>query len=181
MKTGSERREAIINQIRTSAVPISGGLLARTFEVSRQVIVQDIALIRAAGYDIISTNRGYILNTSHLAYRVFKVHHTDEELENELCAIVDLGGCVVNVMVNHRIYGHLEAELQINSRRKVMEFVEDMKSGKSKPLKNITSNYHYHRVEADSEETLDMIEEMLYKKGYLVCENANDASTDQSL
>lgn len=170
MMTGSERRDAIINQIKTSVVPVSGGTLARDYEVSRQVIVQDIALIRAAGYDIISTNRGYILNASHTPYRMFKVHHTDDELENELCAIVDLGGRVINVMVNHRVYGRMEAELQINSRRKVTEFIEDMKSGKSSPLKNITSNYHYHRVEADNEETLDMIEEMLRSKGYLVHE-----------
>lgn len=170
MMTGSERRDAIINQIKTSVVPVSGGTLARDYEVSRQVIVQDIALIRAAGYDIISTNRGYILNASYAPYRVFKVHHTDDELENELCAIVDLGGRVINVMVNHRVYGRMEAELQINSRRKVTEFIEDMKSGKSSPLKNITSNYHYHRVEADNEETLDMIEEMLRSKGYLVHE-----------
>lgn len=172
--TGSERRDAIINQIKTSVVPVSGGTLARDYEVSRQVIVQDIALIRAAGYDIISTNRGYILNASYVPYRVFKVHHTDDELEDELCAIVDLGGRVINVMVNHRVYGRMEAELQINSRRKVVEFIEGMKSGKSSPLKNITSNYHYHKVEADNEETLDMIEEMLRNNGYLVHESTLD-------
>lgn len=174
MMTGSERRNAIINQIKASAVPVSGGTLARDYEVSRQVIVQDIALIRASGYDIISTNRGYILNAFYTPYRVFKVHHTDDELENELCAIVDLGGRIINVMVNHRVYGRMEAELQINSRRKVTEFIEDMKSGKSSPLKNITSNYHYHKVEADNEETLDMIEEMLRSKGYLVHESTLD-------
>lgn len=168
MMTGSKRRDAIINQIKSSTVPVSGGALAKAYEVSRQVIVQDIALIRASGYDIISTNRGYVLHGPDAAYRIFKVHHTDEELEQELCAIVDLGGTVVNVMVNHRIYGHLEAELNINSRRKVMEFLEDIKRGKSSPLKNITSNYHYHRVEAENEEILDMIEEMLQKKGYIV-------------
>ncbi|TCS77572.1 hypothetical protein EDD59_11655 [Muricomes intestini] len=168
MMTGSKRRDAIINQIKGSTVPVSGRALAKEYEVSRQVIVQDIALIRASGYDIISTNRGYVLHTPHVAYRIFKVHHTDEELEQELCSIVDLGGSVVNVIVNHRVYGHLEAELNINSRRKVMEFLEDIKNGKSSPLKNITSNYHYHRVEAENEETLDMIEEMLRRKGYLV-------------
>ena len=71
-------------------------------------------------------------------------------------------------MVNHRVYGHMEAELGINSRRKAMAFIDDIKNGKSSPLKNITSNYHYHRVEADSEETLDMIEEMLKEKKFLV-------------
>ncbi|MCH1971948.1 transcription repressor NadR [Muricomes sp. OA1] len=166
--TGSERRNAIVSHIKNSAVPVSGKALAQEYEVSRQVIVQDIALIRASGHDIISTNRGYILNTPKSAGRVFKVNHTDDDLENELCSIVDLGGRVVNVMINHRVYGHMEAELNINSRRKVMEFMEDIRSGKSSPLKNITSNYHYHKVEADNEETLDMIEEMLRRKGYLI-------------
>lgn len=166
--TGTRRREEIVNTIQNSTIPVSGKELAARFEVSRQVIVQDIALIRAAGYDIISTNRGYILNAPNLVERVFKVNHTDEQMEDELCAIVDLGGKIKNVMVNHKVYGTMKATLNINSRRKVKEFMEDIESGKSSPLKNITSNYHYHKVEADSEETLDMIEDVLRKKGYLV-------------
>lgn len=166
--TGSDRRDDIICQIRQSTVPLSGTKLAAMYHVSRQVIVQDIALIRAAGYDIISTNRGYILNTVKSARRVYKVHHTDEQLEDELCAIVDYGGVVKNVMVNHRVYGRIEAELNINSRRKVAEFMEDIHNGKSSPLKNITSNYHYHTVIADKDETLDLIEDMLREKGFLI-------------
>ncbi len=92
--TGSDRREDIILQIQKSTCPLSGTKLAALYHVSRQVIVQDIALIRAAGYDIISTNRGYILNAAVSASRVFKVKHTDEQLEDELCSIVDLGGTV---------------------------------------------------------------------------------------
>ena len=132
------------------------------------MIVQDIALIRASGYDIISTNRGYIIQEPLVRERVFKVNHTDEQLEEELYSIIDLGGTVANVMVNHRVYGHMEAELRINSRRKVEAFMEDIRSGKSSPLKNITSNYHYHKVAADSEETLDLIEEALRQKHFLV-------------
>ena len=111
--TGTQRREEIVNTIRSSMVPVSGKELAARFDVSRQVIVQDIALIRAAGYDIISTNRGYILNAPSQAERVFKVNHTDEQLEDELCSIVDLGGKIINVMVNHRVYGRMEAPLGI--------------------------------------------------------------------
>ena len=166
--TGSDRRSAIVEYIRNSEIPVSGKTLAAVFDVSRQVIVQDIALIRAAGYDIISTNRGYIINEPHLARRVFKVRHTDEQLEEELNAIVDLGGKVCDVIVNHRVYGRLEAELNITSRRKVAEFIADIKNGKSSPLKNITSDYHYHTVEADSEETLDLIGKMLREKGFLI-------------
>lgn len=166
--TGSDRRTDIIRMIRESQTPVPAKNLAAAFHVSRQVIVQDIALIRAAGYDVISTNRGYLLNGTKMAGRIFKVQHTDEELAEELYTVVDLGGTVENVMVNHRVYGHLEAELHISSRRKAKEFLEDIKSGKSSPLKNITANYHYHRVTADSEETLDLIEKELRTKGFLV-------------
>ena len=94
--------------------------------------------------------------------------HTDEQVEDELYSIVDLGGRVRNVSVNHKVYGRMEAELNISSRRNVDEFVQDIRSGKSSPLKNITSGYHYHTVDADSGETLDLIEDMLRKKGFLV-------------
>ena len=163
--TGIERREQIIKQMQENVAPVSGQKLAGLLGVSRQVIVQDIALIRAAGHDIISTNRGYILSTPKKVSRVYPVFHTDEMLETELCSIVDLGGCVENVMVEHEIYGHLEAELNLNSRRKVKEFVSEISSGKSSPLKRLTSDYHAHRISADSEATLDLIEQMLKNKG----------------
>lgn len=166
--TGSDRRNAIVERIRNSSAPVSGRALAAAFDVSRQVIVQDIALIRAAGHDIMSTNRGYIINEPHSAKRVFKVRHTDEQLEEELNSVVDLGGKVCDVIVNHRVYGRIEAELNITSRRRVAEFMDDIRSGKSSPLKNITSDYHYHTVEAESEDTLDMIEDVLREKGFLV-------------
>ena len=166
--TGTERREMIIEHIKNSTVPVSGTALAQLCEVSRQVIVQDIALIRAAGYDIMSTHKGYILNQPNTVSRIFKVHHTDEQMEDELCSIVDLGGIVENVMVQHRVYGRMEAPLGIRSRRHIQKFMADIHQGKSSPLKNITSDYHYHKVEAENEETLDMIEEVLREKNFLV-------------
>lgn len=167
--TGAERREFIINHIKNSTHPVPGKALAELCDVSRQVIVQDMALIRTAGYDIISTNRGYIIqNMPSAVSRVFKVQHTDEQIEDELNAIVDLGGNVVNVMVHHKAYGHMEAPLGINSRKKVQDFVVTIKSGKSSPLKNITSNYHYHTIEAENEETLDLIGQALKDNGFLI-------------
>lgn len=166
--TKVERRREIIRIICESKEPVPAKELARLCDVSRQVIVQDMALIREAGIDIIATNRGYIVNAPHAAQRVFKVSHTDEQMEDELCAIVDLGGKVVNVMINHRVYGRMEARLDINSRKKVTEFIENIRLGKSSPLKNITSNYHYHTVEAENEEVLNGIEDVLREKGYLV-------------
>ncbi len=166
--TGSERRALITKTLEGKNNAISAAKLASLCSVSRQVIVQDIALIRASGYDIISTSRGYILHTPEAVSRVIKVRHTDEQLQEELNAIVDLGGCVENVLVHHRVYGTLEAHLGIDSRLKVEEFLENIRSGKSKPLKNITSDYHYHKITADSEKTLDMIQNDLKNRGFLI-------------
>lgn len=166
--SGLERREKIISLLKTSDTAIPAKNLAELYSVSRQVIVQDIALLRASGYDVISTNRGYLLNHPVTFSRTFKVNHTDEQIEDELNMIVDLGGTAVDVRVRHKIYGPMEAPLMINSRRKVQEFVNDLNSGKSSPLKNITSGYHYHKIEAESEETLDIIEHAFQEKGYLV-------------
>ena len=166
--TGQERRDAMIEMIRNSEKPVSGTALAKQFAVSRQVIVQDIALIRAAGYEVLSTHRGYLLGQKNSVTRIFKVSHTDEEIADELNLIVDLGGKVLDVQINHKVYGRMKADLGIHSRKQVQDFVEEIRSGKSSPLKNITSNYHYHTVEADSEEVLDLIGEELNKRGYLV-------------
>ena len=166
--TGQERRDAMIEIIQNSEKPVSGTALAKQFAVSRQVIVQDIALIRAAGYEVLSTHRGYLLGQKNSVTRIFKVSHTDEEIADELNLIVDLGGKVLDVQINHKVYGRMKADLGIHSRKQVQDFIEEIRSGKSSPLKNITSNYHYHTVEADSEEVLDLIGEELNKRGYLV-------------
>lgn len=168
--TGKERRDSIIKMI-SGKSPVSGGSLSKSLDVSRQIIVSDIALLRAEGYDIISTNRGYFLNSPSGATIVVKVNHTDEQTEDELNTIVDLGGTVIDVFVHHKVYGKISADLNIRSRRNVKEFIENIKSGKSTPLKNITSNYHYHTISAENEEVLNIIVEELKNKGYLVEES----------
>nr|MBP3599122.1 transcription repressor NadR [Eubacterium sp.] len=168
--SGNERRDSIVRRLRESKKPISGTKLAEEYSVSRQVIVQDIAILRAAHMDILSTNRGYILNggAGGNAIRVFKMSNTDEQTEDALNTIVYYGGVVENDFVNHKVYGRVQVDLNIRTSRDVTEFVHGIKSGKSTPLKNITSDYHYHTVSADSEETLDLIEKALMEKKYLI-------------
>ncbi len=165
--TGADRRKLLLSMIRNADAPVSGAELGKRTGVSRQVVVQDIALLRTQGYPIISTARGYLLDEPKAASRVIKVCHTNEQVEDELTTIVDLGGCIVNVMVNHRVYGKLNAPLNIKSRRDVQSFINDLKTGKSTPLLNVTSGYHFHKINAESEEVLDEIEEALKRKGYL--------------
>lgn len=166
-KNGTARRKQILNMIRESPKPLSGGALGRETGVSRQVVVQDIALLRTEGYPIVATARGYILNEPKQAVRLFKVHHSNEQTEDELTTIVDLGGCVLDVMVNHRIYGKMSAPLNIKNRRDVQLFMNSLHSGKSTPLMNVTSGYHFHHVSAEQEDILDEIEDALKEKNFL--------------
>jgi len=122
------------------------------------------------GYGILSTSQGYVLQRSPLAERVFKLKHTTEQTEDELSCIVGLGGTVVDVFVWHKVYGKIEAPLNIFSPMHVKQFMEGVRTGKSTELMNITGGYHYHTVRADNEESLDRIEEALRERNYVVPE-----------
>lgn len=168
--TGEERRSSIRHCLARAQKPVAGTTLARRFGVSRQVIVQDIALLRSAGIEILSTNRGYLIQAEqqNTSVRIFKCCHSDDQTEDELNCIVDQGGIVENVFVNHKIYGRIQAEMNIRSRRDVKEFINGIHSGKSTLLKKITSDYHYHTVSAENDEILDEIQRELSARNYLI-------------
>ncbi|MGC6177295.1 transcription repressor NadR [Lacrimispora sp. 38-1] len=170
---GSRRRKKIVELLNEEGQPVSGGDLARRLGVSRQVVVQDIALLRAENEKIISTNKGYLLHRdededTQACIRVFRTSHRTEDTLDELNTIVDYGGRLKNVLIEHQLYGQIEVDLIINNRLDAAEFVEHMKSSKDQPLNVLTGGCHYHTVEADSEKNLDFIEAELKKKGYLI-------------
>ena len=158
--SGEKRRENLLKILQESTNPVSGTELAEKFNVSRQIVVQDIALLRAKNHEIISTHKGYILNDEETFKRVFKVKHTTEQIPDELNLIVDLGGVVDDVFVYHKVYGVIKVDMNIKSRRDVKKYIEGIESGVSTPLMQITSEYHYHTVSADSKE--------IDESGYLV-------------
>ncbi len=165
-----ERRKAIAEFLMSEKKPVSGGVLSERFGVSRQIIVQDISVLKASGFDILSTHYGYVVQSSPFSERVFKLRHTTEQTEDELNCIVDLGGTVVDVFVWHKVYGKIEAPLNIFSRLHVKQFIEGVRSGKSTELMNITGGYHYHTVRAESEQILNRIYDELKCRGYIVPE-----------
>ncbi len=166
----NDRRKAIVNLLLSSTDAISGGKLSEKFGVSRQIIVQDITVLKGSGYDILSTHNGYIIQKSPLKERVFKLLHTTEQTEDELTTIVNLGGTVVDVFVWHKVYGKMVAPLNIFSPMHVKQFIEGVRSGKSTELMNITGGYHYHTIRAESEEILDKIAEALEERKYIAPE-----------
>lgn len=163
-----KRREEILSLIGNAENPIPAGVLAEKFKVSRQVIVQDIAILRVGGYNITATNRGYVFNTEARACRVFKCRHTFDEIVDEGNLIIEAGGRVEDISVNHRLYGKISARLDLRNRTHVEELYRSLKSGASKPLMSVTDGYHYHTVTADSEKTLDEIEKKLRAAGFLI-------------
>ena len=162
------RRREILSLIGNVENPITASVLKEKFNVSRQVIVQDIAVLRANGYDILATNKGYILSAKSTAKRVFKCRHTFEEMVEEGFLIIDSGGRIDDVFVNHRVYGRICARIDLLSRMHVEELYRSLFSGASKPLMSVTDGYHYHTVSANSEQILDEIEQKLKDSGFLI-------------
>lgn len=164
---GEERRRELVALLSRAEAPLSGASLADLLGVSRQVIVQDVALLRRDGIRISSTNRGYVLGERNRHVRSFKVRHGREGIEEELNLMVDAGGTVEDVIVNHRTYGRISCRLGVSSRRDVRRYLDELDSGLSEPLCTLTSGYHFHHVSATSEEALDEIERGLASHGFL--------------
>ncbi|KAF5050454.1 putative transcription repressor NiaR [anaerobic digester metagenome] len=166
-----ERRKKIENTLRNNTEPVSATALAKTFSVSRQVIVGDIALMRAAGIKISATPRGYVINSeaekSDNSYTI-ACSHDDKNMAEELYAVVDNGGTVVDVTVEHPVYGQIVGELRISSRYDVDLFMEKIKSNQALPLSNLTGGIHLHTIRCRDEETLKRIKEALRKQSIIL-------------
>ena len=165
--TAEERRNKITQMLEGATKPISATRIAQEMGVSRQIIVQDVAILRAAGVSIVAMARGYLLEGNDPCRRVFKVRHSDESVETELNLIVDAGGTVVDVFVFHKVYGEIRAKLGIGSKDQILDFLTNITSGKSSLLSHVTGGYHYHTVSAGSEKALDLIEARLREHGFL--------------
>ena len=170
---GKARRQEIIRLLQQTAQPLSGGALAKQLGVSRQVIVQDIALLRTE-YSILATAQGYLLYVApgRGHQRAYLVKHSTDAISDELTAIVSLGGRILDVIVEHDVYGQLQADLNLSTIRDVELFCQRLQNSSSGPLFPISAGVHLHTVEAESEDILDQIESSLEEKGYLLSPHA---------
>ncbi|MUK88358.1 HTH domain-containing protein [Ornithinibacillus sp. L9] len=169
---GERRRSLILEWLQDSGEPITGKSLAEKTKVSRQVIVQDISLLKAKGEPIIATSRGYVYfkenNSTQKESRIIVVSHNSEETADELYTLVDHGVSVKNVMVEHPIYGDLTGSLMLKNRRDVDAFLEELENKKASLLSKLTEGVHLHTIEADTVKQLDEACEALRGKGYLL-------------
>lgn len=162
------RRRQLLSVLEDSREPISGSQIAEMFGVSRQVIVQDIALLRAEGHTIDATTRGYRIASGPAGVRdVFAVRHTAEETEIELKTLVDLGIVVKDVVVDHPLYGELRGGLELHSRRDVEMYLERMRQHGGQLLSVLTGGAHVHTVEAPDAPTLAAGRQALAQLGIL--------------
>lgn len=162
------RREDLLEALEAAGEPLAGGHLAQQFGVSRQVIVQNIALLRAEGHAIDATTRGYRLARSAAGVRdAFGVKHGPEATERELNTLVDLGIAVIDVVVYHPIYGELHGGLDLHSRRDVAQFMQRVRAERTTLLSSLTFGRHVHTVEAKDHQTLSAGRRALAELGIL--------------
>jgi uncharacterized protein len=169
-ESASGRRHRILEWMRTHRLPVHGGDLARRFRVSRQSLVQDVAILRASGQEILGTPRGYRLpDAAHQAHKaILACKHTPERAEEELNILADHGVKVLDVIVEHPLYGEMRGSLMIESRADVQDFLKKVKSSQASLLSSLTGGVHLHTVEASRPEMISRAKEQLRERGFLL-------------
>lgn len=168
--TSDKRREKIEEVLKNNTEPITATQLAKQFSVSRQVIVGDIALMRASGLKISATPRGYVLNLdSETSDTIFTVacRHVQDNMATELFVIVDNGGTIMDVTVEHPVYGEISGELRISTRYEANIFLEKIKNYEAQPLMMLTGGIHLHKIKCKDEQIKKRIIKELKKENII--------------
>jgi len=174
---GEERRSLLLDKLIKADQPITGGELAAFANVSRQVIVQDISLLKAKNHPIIATSQGYVYleknqQNQQMEERIVAVKHSPSQTKDELTIIVDHGVFIKDVIVEHPVYGDLTASIRVGNRKEVEEFMKKINQNKASYLSQLTEGLHLHTLQADSIEKLDRACQELDRAGYLVKEDS---------
>ena len=167
--SAQERRRAVARALEEADGPVSAAALAERFSVSRQIIVGDIALLRAAGADISATPRGYVVRRGGTGLlRQAACRHAAADMEQELNIMVDNGCTVVNVIVDHLVYGQLVGQLNLSNRYDVSEFIRAVEAHGAKPLSDLTGGIHLHTLRCPDEEAYRRVMGALKAAGILL-------------
>ncbi|WP_096201444.1 transcription repressor NadR [Bacillus sp. FJAT-45350] len=169
---GEDRRKLILQWLQDNQKPITGNELAEKTNVSRQVIVQDISILKARNHDILATSQGYIYLQGNLEKekhkKVIACKHHPEDTKKELMIIVDHGVTVKDVTIEHPVYGDLTGSLMLSNRRDVEQFIQKMEQTKASLLSELTEGVHLHTLEATTKEQLTEAVLALNKEGFLL-------------
>ena len=163
------RRQKVLEVLQSATGPVSAATLAGEFSVSRQVIVGDIALLRAAGIEISATPRGYVIlrEVSGITRQV-ACQHASDVMETELNVMVDNGCTVVDVIVEHPIYGQLTGPLHLSSRYDVQQFIQRCAQSSAHPLSHLTEGIHLHTLSCPTEDAFLRTKKVLEDMGILL-------------
>ncbi len=170
------RRERLLELLETASEPVPGSVLAARLGVSRQAIVHHIAVLRAAGAPIEATTRGYRWQQSEGLRAVFMVRHAPEETADELYALVDAGLTVVDVLVEHPVYGELRGGLDLHSRSDVDQFLDTLAKAHGSLLSTLTDGIHWHTVEARDRAAIERGRAALLRLGFLLDHTTSKSS-----
>ena len=172
-KTKTEaRRSEVLRILQEKNEPITGSELALICNVSRQIIVGDITILKAKNEPIVATPSGYIYlkpnrGTSETVTRVIASQHPPERAEEELLLLVDCGVTVKDVKVEHPLYGDLVASIMVSNRREVQLFIQNLLNTKASLLSQLTDGIHLHTLEAKSEEQMQKAIQTLKDHGFI--------------
>lgn len=165
---GENRRTKIIEKLSENTKPISGRSLAKEFDVSRQIIVGDIALIRAQGINIVATNSGYVIEDNKSAKSAdIRIKHRPEDFFDVLCTIVDEGASISELYIEHDVYGVVRATADVKSRADARILAERTFESSHAPLYELTGNVYFLKVEASADVVLIRVQRALHEKGYI--------------
>ncbi|MEH7354252.1 transcription repressor NadR [Neobacillus drentensis] len=169
---GEERRKFILQLLKESSTPITGSDLAEQTNVSRQVIVGDITLLKAKNEPIIATSQGYIYLKQSTSMPVFErtiaCRHTPKDTEKELNLLVDHGVLVKDVKIEHAVYGDLTASIMVSNRQEVKQFLKRLETTQASLLSELTGGFHLHTISATTEQALNKAESALKAEGILL-------------
>ena len=168
--TAQERRTAILEALNMAGSPLTATSLASMFDVSRQIIVGDISILRASGHFIEATSRGYIMGNERVKFPftgTIVCRHDATGVASELNAIVDQGAVCIDVTIDHSVYGELTGKLDISSRFDVNLFAERM-SGEDRPLSTLSGGLHMHKIGCQNAEMFERVCDALREVGVLV-------------
>lgn len=166
--TNAERRYEVLQALKDAERPVSATVIANRLEVSRQIIVGDVALLRASGVDIVANSRGYIMGSRAKGRYVVVCRHSEDAMSRELELMVDHGCTVLNVAVEHPVYGQIVGRLDLSTREDVEEFMAKVRMGSAKPLSDLTDGVHTHTLYCTKKKSFEALREALRAEGFLV-------------
>jgi len=164
-----EKKDKILNILMSREMPIKGKELAELIGVSRQMIIQYISKLKTEGYNITSTRDGYILEREKGIRKMIAVKHSSDEIEDELFSIVKAGGKILDVIVEHPIYGEIKGRIDVENENDIIKFLSLLKTTHATPLLELSNGIHIHTIEVKDDETFEKVKNAIKK--YLILEN----------